>query len=296
MNHTPVLLEEVINSCPDNCNLIIDWTLWHWWHSFHLAKKTKHLIWMDLDSNMLSIAKKNLESLNTNSELPITNYWLPITFIHDSYSNIDLVVKKYGKADFILLDLWVNMDHFKVWDRWFSINYNSPLDMRFNQDSKLSSYDVVNKYSSQELQKIFIEYADFTPIKSKEIAEKIIDSRRESDIKTTFDLKRILWECWLWKSAITVIFQSIRIQTNNEIQNLKIFLDKLASILSVWWICSIISFHSIEDRIVKKAFQELASTKTFALINKKAIKPKYTEVQKNRASRSALLRTIKHVN
>lgn len=244
---------------------------------------------MDLDSNMLSIAKNNLESQISNSQFQIS-------FVHDSYSNIDLITQKYWKADFILLDLWVNMDHFKVWERWFSINYNSPLDMRFDQDSTLSAYDIVNKYSAQQLEKIFIEYADFTPIKSKEIAAKIIDARRESDIKTTFDLKKILWECWLWKSAITVIFQSIRIQTNNEIQNLKTFLDKLPKVLSVWWICSIISFHSIEDRIVKKAFQELAATKTFALINKKAIKPKYTEVQKNRASRSALLRTIKYTS
>ena len=138
MNHTPVLLEEVINSCPDNCNLIIDWTLWHWWHSFHLAKKTKHLIWMDLDPNMLSIAQKNLQAL--------VNPKFQITYINDSYSNIDSVTKQYGKADFILLDLWVNMDHFKVWDRWFSINYDSMLDMRFDQSQPKSAYDIINTY------------------------------------------------------------------------------------------------------------------------------------------------------
>lgn len=240
---------------------------------------------MDLDPNMLSIAKKNLESLVPSSQFPIT-------FIHDSYSNIDLVIKKYGKADFVLLDLWVNMDHFKVWDRWFSINYDSLLDMRFDQEQKVSAYDIVNKYSSQQLENIFIDYADFTASKAREIAQKIIQNRKQSEIKTTFDLKKILWECGLWKSAITIIFQSIRIQTNNEIQNLKIFIDKLKDTLSPWWICSIITFHSIEDRVVKKAFQELAASKGFDLVNKKAIKPTYQEVAKNKASRSALLRTI----
>lgn len=292
MLHVPVLLNEVIDSCPENCNLIIDGTLWHWWHSFHLAKKTKHLIWMDLDPNMLSIAKKNLESSNTNPEFWILNSELKITYIHDSYSNIDLVIKKYGKADFVLLDLWVNMDHFKIWNRWFSINYDSPLDMRFDQDQKVSAYDIVNKYSSQQLENIFIDYADFTASKAREIADKIIQSRKSFEIKTTFNLKKILWECGLWKSAITIIFQSIRIQTNNEIQNLKIFIDKLKDTLSPWWICSIITFHSIEDRVVKKAFQELATSKGFDLVNKKAIKPTYQEVAKNKASRSALLRTI----
>jgi 16S rRNA (cytosine1402-N4)-methyltransferase len=107
-------------------------------------------------------------------------------------------------------------------------------------------------------------------------------------------LKKILWECGLWKSAITIIFQAIRIQTNGEIQNLKIFLEKLPDILNPWWICSIITFHSIEDRVVKKAFQELSFSKGFELVNKKAIKPTYQEVAKNKASRSALLRVIRH--
>ena len=242
---------------------------------------------MDLDPNMLSIAQKNLQAL--------VNPKFQITYINDSYSNIDSVTKQYGKADFILLDLWVNMDHFKVWDRWFSINYDSMLDMRFDQSQPKSAYDIINTYSLPDLQKIFIEYADFTPIKSHELAQKIIQSRQQSPIQTTFDLKKILWECGLGKSAITVIFQSIRIQTNNEISKLKLFLDKLPDILSSWWLCCIITFHSIEDRVVKKAFQQLASTKRFDLVNKKAIKPTYIEVQKNKASRSSLLRIISQI-
>lgn len=282
MLHVPVMLQEVINSCPDNCNLIIDGTLWHWGHSFHLSSKTKKLIWMDLDSDMLLVAQKNLEHIPN------------ITYFHDSYANIEFVSSKYWKADFVLLDLWVNMDHFKIWDRGFSINYDSPLDMRFNQDQNISAYDIINRYTSPQLEKIFIDYADFTSSKAKELADKIIQTRKASEIKTTFDLKRILWECWLGKSAITVIFQSIRIQTNNEIQNLQIFLKKLPDILSPLWICSIITFHSIEDRVVKKAFHELASTKGFELINKKVIKPTYQEIAKNKASRSAQLRSIRH--
>lgn len=284
------MLQEVISSCPDNCNLIIDGTVWHWWHSFHLVTKTSQLVWMDLDSNMLLVAKKVLEAFPN------------ITYINDSYSNIDLVVSKYWKAEFVLLDLWVNMDHFKIWERWFSINYDSPLDMRFDPLQKISAHDIVNQYSSTQLEKVFVDYADFTPIKAREIADKIVhtrnnhpDYRKLSWIKTTFDLKKILWECGLGKSAITIIFQSIRIQTNNEIQNLEIFLKKLPDVLSSWWACSIITFHSIEDRVVKKAFQELAFSKGFELVNKKVIKPTYQEVAKNKASRSAQLRVIKKI-
>ncbi len=283
MLHVPVMLKEVIDSCPDNCKIIIDGTLWHWWHSSHLVSKTAKLIWMDLDPNMLLVAKKNLEQFSD------------VIYIHDSYSNIDWVVSKYWKADFVLLDLWVNMDHFKIGNRWFSINYDSSLDMRFDQEQKDSAYDIVNKSSSDQLEKIFVEYADFTPSKAREIADKIVQIRKNSPINTTFDLKNILWECGLGKSASTIIFQSIRIQTNNEIQNLEIFLKKLPDILSIWWICSIITFHSIEDRVVKKAFQELAFSKGFELVNKKVIKPTYQEVAKNKASRSAQLRIIRHI-
>ncbi len=281
MLHVPVLLNEVIRSCPENCNLIIDGTLWHWWHSFHLAPKTKHLIWMDIDSNMLLIAKKKLEKISN------------IDYIHDSYIHIDKVVAKYWKADFVLLDLWANMDHFKIGDRWFSINYDARLDMRFDQEQKLSAYDIVNTYTGQQLENICVEYADFATSKAREIADKIINSRRINTIQTTFDLKKILWECGLGKSAITIIFQAIRIQTNWELQNLRIFLERLPSILHPWWICSIITFHSIEDRVVKKTFQELSYSKGFELVNKKAIKPTYQEVAKNKASRSALLRVVK---
>jgi len=237
---------------------------------------------MDLDSNMILVAQKTLENIPN------------ITYIHDSYSNIDWVISQYWKADFVLLDLWVNMDHFKIWSRWFSINYDSSLDMRFDQEQKNSAYDIINKGSSIQLEKIFIDYADFTPSKAREIADKIVQTRKNSEIKTTFDLKNILWECGLGKSASTIIFQAIRIQTNHEIQNLEIFLSKLPDILSPWWICSIITFHSIEDRVVKKAFQELAFSKGFELVNKKVIKPTYQEVVKNKASRSAQLRIIRN--
>ncbi|MFZ2151405.1 MAG: 16S rRNA (cytosine(1402)-N(4))-methyltransferase RsmH [Candidatus Absconditicoccaceae bacterium] len=284
MNHVPVMLQEVIASCPDNCHLIIDGTLGHGGHSFYLASKTSQLVGMDLDSNMLLVAQKTLENISN------------IQYVHDSYSNIDGVVSKYGKADFVLLDLGVNMDHFKIGSRGFSINYDSSLDMRFDQGQKDSAYDIVNKSSSIQLEKIFIDYADFSPSKAREIADKIVQTRKNSEIKTTFDLKNILGECGLGKSASTIIFQSIRIQTNNEIQNLEIFLTKLPDILSPGGICSIITFHSIEDRVVKKAFQELSFSKGFELVNKKVIKPTYQEVAKNKASRSAQLRVIRNIN
>jgi 16S rRNA (cytosine1402-N4)-methyltransferase len=100
---------------------------------------------------------------------------------------------------------------------------------------------------------------------------------------------------WLWQKASVVIFQAIRIETNKEIDNLKLVLEQIPKILSNWWRCGILTFHSIEDRVVKLFFKELAKKEWFGLVSKKAIKPNYKEVEKNRASRSAKYRIIEKI-
>jgi len=287
------MLDDVMNNLPENLEIVVDGTLWHGWHSWVMLERfpsIKRLIWFDLDPNIL---------LDTKDRL--SKYSDKIEFIWRSYTEIESVLSDmWGlKVDFILLDLWVNMEHFKDWTRGFSLNYDAPLDMRFDNKNKWldnkTAYDIINKYNIIDLTKIFVEYAEFTEQKSQEIAREIVRARKSNPIKTTFDLKNVLSNVWLWQKASVVIFQAIRIETNKEIDNLKLVLNQIPNILSNWWRCGIITFHSIEDRIVKNSFKSLSKQDWFNLVYKKAIKPHYKEVEKNRASRSAKYRIIEKV-
>lgn len=277
------MLNEVLESIPMNCKIVVDWTLGHWWHSRAILEKfpsVKKLFGFDLDPNILEETKNRLKDLEDKIE-----------FIWSSYVDIPKFLWEQ-KADFILLDLWVNMEHFKDWERGFSLNYNSKLDMRFNNKNGKSAYDIINDYSEKELTRVFVDYAEFSISKAQEIAMIIIKERKNKKIETTFELKNLLNQVGLGQKASTVIFQAIRIETNKEIDNLKLMLDQLPNILSNWWRCGIITFHSLEDRIVKNYFKDLSKSGLFELVYKKAIPASYQEVLKNRASRSAKYRVI----
>ena len=277
------MLNEVLESVPTNCKIIVDWTLGHWWHSKAILEKffsIKKLLGFDLDPNILEDTKDRLKE-----------FWNKIEFIWSSYVNVPKFLWKQ-KADFILLDLGVNMEHFKDWKRGFSLNYDSQLDMRFDNKNWKSAYDIINNYSEKELTKVFVDYAEFSILKAEEIAKIIVTKRRNKKIESTFELKALLNQVGLWQKASTVIFQAIRIETNKEIDNLKMLLDNLPTILSEWWRCGIITFHSLEDRIVKNYFKDLSKSGLFELVYKKAIPATYQEVLKNRASRSAKYRVI----
>lgn len=280
------MLNEVLESIPMNCKIVVDWTLGHWWHSRAILEKfpsVKKLFGFDLDPNILEETKNRLKDLEDKIE-----------FIWSSYVDIPKFLWEQ-KADFILLDLWVNMEHFKDWERGFSLNYNSKLDMRFNNKNGKSAYDIINDYSEQELTRVFVDYAEFSISKAQEIAMIIIKERKNKKIDTTFELKNLLNQVGLGQKASTVIFQAIRIETNKEIDNLKLMLDQLPNILSDWWRCGIITFHSLEDRIVKNYFKDLSKSGLFELVYKKAIPASYQEVLKNRASRSAKYRVIEKI-
>ena len=283
VNHIPVMLNEVLDSIDPNYKILVDGTLWHGGHSKNILEKfpnIQKIFGFDLDPNILAQTKLRLSSFSNKIE-----------FIWSSYINIQKILWDQ-KVDFVLLDLWVNMEHFKDWSRWFSLNHDAKLDMRFDNQSWISAYDVINNYSVSDLQNIFVEYAEFTTDKSYEISKKIVDFRKNKKIETTFELKNILNQVGLGQKASVVIFQAIRIETNKEIDNLKTFLNHIPNILSNGWRCGIITFHSIEDRIVKKYFKDLSKWDWFKLLYKKAIKPDYKEVETNRASRSAKYRVL----
>jgi len=283
IQHLPVMLEETLASIPKNPKLIIDGTLWHWWHTIAIAEKfpDAEIWWFDIDKNMMDKAKERLKN-NTN-----------IKYFDKSYSDIIKELNKiWKKADFVLLDLGVNIEHFIDTKRWFSLKWTAPLDMRFDTNQNLTAEDIINTYNTQKLEEIFSNYAEFDQKKAKELSEEINRQRRKNKITKTKELKNILWSKWLWIKAITLIFQAIRIEVNQELKKLETFLEQLQNILNKDGRCTIMSYHSLEDRLVKNKFKELKKNNKFQLINKKAIKPHYKEIQKNKAARSARLRTI----
>jgi 16S rRNA (cytosine1402-N4)-methyltransferase len=287
IHHTPVMLQEVLNSLPANPKIVVDGTLWHGWHTSNMLRlfpTIQKLYWFDLDPNIFQETKERLQP----------EFGDKIVFENKSYTEISKVLWT-EKADFVLVDLWVNLEHFKDGNRWFSTNIDGKLDMRFDNTNWKSAYDIVNTYSISELANIFELYAEFTPKKSEEIAKKIVETRKNKKIETTFELKHLLNELWLGQKACTVIFQAFRIETNKEIDNVKMLLGGIPNVLSRWWRCGIITFHSLEDRLVKQWFKDLAETGKFALLYKKAVQPTYQEIQHNRPSRSAKYRVIERV-
>jgi len=284
--HTPVLLQEVCSFLDLESKLIVDCTLGHGGHTMALLSLAKHahLIGFDVDEIMLKKAK--LQIGMRNEELGTR-----VEYVHGNYSDIKNVLNG-RKADFILNDLGVNLEHFKAVERGFSIRGVAPLDMRFDTSQGKTAADILATYTTDQLKNLFEQYADFSAPKALELAKHIVTTRKEHPIITTQDFKVALNACGLGDKACTVIFQSLRIETNKELDNLKNFLSVFPETLHSAWRCLIITYHSIEDRFVKQAFNELVATWNYKLITKKPVMPNYKEVAVNRAARSAKLRII----
>lgn len=281
IKHVPVLLNEVLQSIPQNAHFLVDGTLGHGGHTQAILDKFPQIsvLWIDRDPSIFQATQEKLQ--------PYGNRFQAI-----KWSYADIAILQTKKPDYILLDIWVNMEHYKDTSRGFSIKGDAPLDMRFDQNQGISAQQWIAKASASDLEKCFIEYADFTPEKARELSTAILRARTKSPIITTRDLVQVLYTCGLGWPASSIIFQAIRIEVNQELEQLKTFLQKLPELFISWWRCGIITFHSIEDRIVKNAFKSLSETGGRTLYSKKAIQPTYQEVQKNKASRSAKLRVI----
>ena len=279
MLHIPVMTQEVLDNLPKNIDLMMDGTIWHGWHSRIILSSIDNvkIIWVDLDYKILQIAKQNLR-----------DYKHRIKFVHNSYKNLEDILWKV-KVDAILLDLWVNMEHFKDPRRGFSIKYNGPLDMRFDLSSKITAEWILKNYTQEQLKKILSKWWDFKWKLLNKIVKAIILNKWI--LGSTFALKDLLKKIWLSEKKIAVVFQVLRIETNKELDQLEFFLRKFQDYLNSWWRCLIITYHSIEDRIVKNRFKEL-DWQWFKNLTKKVIFPSLDEIQKNRASRSAKLRVI----
>ncbi len=312
--HYPVMLNEAVNAleCTDG-KLYIDATLGGGSYSELILKKISpngRLISFDVDIDAINFSKQKLKSYEN------------LTIVNDSYTNIKKYLDENNIKEItggIVFDLGASVPQLTSKERGFSFLSESKLDMRFNQFGDLSAYDVVNDYKEDELVRIFSEYGEERF--SKRIAKKIVETRKNNKIETTKDLVNIIFEAApRIKSKIhpaTRVFQAIRIEVNHELDNIKNTLNDVLTLLSNNAILSIVTFHSLEDRIVKQFFKhyskewispwgqehaviypeaEKYNPPLLELINKKPIQATEEEIKINPPSRSAKLRVAKRIN
>lgn len=281
IKHVPVMWKEILEWTDIWPKLIMDGTVWHAGHSKLLLEKYKEvrLIAVDRDKNILSKAKENLK-----------DYLDRVEFVLSSYGKLENILK--SKVDIILLDLGVNMEHFKDASRGFSIKKNGPLDMRFDQSQKITAEYILKNYSQSKLEEILTKWGDFKWKVLNDIVKAIVKGRHS--LKTTFDLVNVLKQAWINLKKIAVVFQVLRIETNKELEQLEEFLEKFPDYLNDGWRCLIITYHSIEDRLVKNCFKQLDKN-WFKNLTKKVIFPSLEEIKTNKASRSAKLRIIEKI-
>lgn len=299
--HYTVMKNEAVDALECRKGLIyVDCTLGGGGHSELILKRISpegRLISFDVDQDAINAASERLCEYKN------------LTIVKDSYTNIKAVLKNLGITKItggVLFDLGASYHQLTKQERGFSFNKEAPLDMRFNMDSDFCAYDVVNTYKEHDLIKIFSEYGEERF--SKRIAKAIVERRKIAPIKTTTELAEIIVNSTpKIKSSIhpaTRVFQAIRIEVNHELQNVKNTLNDVLDLLEFGAIISVISFHSLEDRVVKQVFK-YHSTRCHCepnqmickcpppileLVNKKPIMATNREISENPPSRSAKLR------
>ena len=306
--HISVLLDECLEGLNIKENgIYVDCTLGGAGHSSQILKRLSKegtLIGIDQDKDALKAAKRRLSDFDN------------VKFVHNNFYNIDSILDDLNveKVDGILMDLGVSSYQLDEAERGFSYMKDAPLDMRMNKDNNFSAYDVINEYSEEKLSQIIKDYGEERF--AKRIASFIVERRNEKKIETTLELVEII------KAAIPAkarregphpakrTFQAIRIEVNSELSILNKAIEDGVNRLNRGGRMAIITFHSLEDRIVKLKFRNLADPcecpKDFPicicgkkplvkLISRKAIEPSKKEVEDNPRSRSAKLRVIERI-
>ena len=304
VKHIPVLLNETIEGLNIKPNgTYIDLTLGRAGHSSEILKRLNKdglLIGVDQDKEAIEESDKRLSKIASNYKLVKSNF---VNF-EDILTSLNI-----DKVDGVLMDLGVSSPQFDESSRGFSYRYDAPLDMRMDVEQKLTAKEVINTYPEAELRKIFYEYGEDKY--SASIAHNIVKSRAVKPIETTFELVDIIKRSKPAKELKKVghpakqIFQALRIEVNNELNVLKETLGQVVNHLNSHGRLAVITFHSLEDKIVKKLFKELTvvegnrtnfplviEEKDYILITRKGIRPSESELENNHRSASSTLRII----
>lgn len=305
--HISVLLNEAVDGLDiKEDGIYVDCTLGFAGHSSEILKRIKkgHLFAIDQDSDAILYSTKKLEEIGKN-----------FTIIKSNFANIkeELKKKNIDFVDGILFDLGVSSVQLDVDDRGFSYHHDGPLDMRMNRDSNFSAINVVNEYSEKDLERILFMYGEEKHARS--IARNIVKEREKEKIVTTLRLADIVANSYPQrerrdKHPARRTFQAIRIEVNHELDVLEKALVDSLSLLKVGGRISVITFHSLEDRIVKNIFKKYTEVDDkvkglplipssylpdYELVNRHAIVPSDDEINKNNRARSAKLRIIKRI-
>ena len=304
-NHKSVLLNEVIESLNIKADgYYVDGTLGGGGHALEVVKRLESgkLIGIDRDSDAIKAATQRLIDYSNN-----------VIIIRDNYVNIENILKRenINKVDGIYIDLGVSSYQLDTAERGFTYRFDAPLDMRMDDRNELKASDIVNDYSESELFHIIRDYGEDRF--AKNIAKHIVEYRNKKRIETTFELVDIIKASIPMKIQVTGghpakrTFQAIRIELNKELEVLTDSLDVMIDLLKPGGRLSVITFHSLEDRIVKQAFKKAESPcvcpKKFPVcvcgnkskgrvITRKAILPSEEELEENSRSKSAKLRVF----
>ena len=291
ITHTPVLTQEVLTylDIKPNDN-VVDGTVGEAGHTIEILKKNAPLgkvLGIDWDADQVK-----------NSRLRLSEYHDRIVLVNDSYANIKEIVERnhFAPITAILVDIGYSSWQIEEAKRGFSFQNNETLDMRYNHQHDVTAEKIINEYSEEDIKKILEVYGEEKY--SRQIAKKIVEERKKKHLKTTSELKNII-ESVIPKKfqhgkihCATRSFQAIRIAVNHELSNLEHFLPQALSVLASGGRLAVISFHSLEDRIVKRFFQEQVKQGTITFATKKPITASLEEVEQNPRARSAKLRVI----
>lgn len=302
--HKSILLNECMEGLSiKEDGIYVDGTLGGGGHSFHILERLGErgrLIGIDQDEDAIKAATKRLEAFANK-----------VTIVRDNYEHFQTILSTLSipKVDGILLDLGVSSYQFDEADRGFSYRFDAPLDMRMDRRQDFTAKDLINNYSEQELYRIIRDYGEDKF--ARNIAKHIVKEREKKPIETTFELSEIISHAIPMKMRVQgghpakKTFQAVRIALNRELEVLEESIEGMIKALNPEGRLCIISFHSLEDRIVKKAFRTAEDPcncpKDFPIctcgrkslgrvISKKAIIPSDLEMEENPRARSAKLR------
>ena len=305
--HVSVLLEESISSLNlDETSIIVDATLGYGGHSSNILERIKkgHLFAFDQDSEAIRHSTDRLRKIGTN-----------FTIVKSNFVHLQEELNKLGvyKIDGALFDLGVSTPQLDDEKRGFSFHNDAKLDMRMDREQKLSAYEVVNNYSKEELSRIFYKYGEDKF--SNNIAKKIVEYRDNKPIESTLELVEIIktavpMKFRLDKHPARQIFQAIRIEVNHELDVIEPAISQALDMLNVGGRVAVITFHSLEDRLVKNIFKDKCKIDDkvkglpdipdeylpdFKLVYNKAIAPSERELKINPRARSSKLRVIERI-
>ncbi len=293
VNHIPVMLEEVLKIFdPKRGQIYVDATVGLGGHAREILKKVLPdgmLIGLDRDEKALEISKKVLGEKG-------------VKLVKANFRDIKGIVESLGvgKVDGVLFDLGISSLQLEDEERGFSFSKDGPLDMRMGEDGEVKAMDLINTMSVEELSHIFRVYGEER--NAYLIAKAIVNYRRKKEIKTTLELVNIIRNALpkpvqrkMGKHPARKVFQALRIAVNDELNSLEDGLEGAFEVLKEGGKICVISYHSLEDRIVKRFFKGLCDAGKAELLLKKVLRPRQEEIVRNPRSRSARLRAVRRM-